>query len=502
MPEPTTPREIAAWLKSYRNRSVRDFAWDVLRGLKLYRPQVAMGDAVDAHPRVAVRKARGVGGSFAAAVIFLKFLVTRPCSRVLITGPQFENSVVNNLIPKVHALLTRSPLLTSMFQVTTAAVVARSDALKRSWNAIGVASETPQYVEFAHSLSLLWVIDESAFVQRQVFLSAIGGLTEGPDNRILLLGTPPLAKVGFFHSCFEGEAGDWHCLTIPATDAVQPDGPIAPERIAEARRTLGEQSPEFASQILAVPADQRRETLIPMSHYHAAVRRHPLFTGDRQGDTPLPCHPFLSERDRLTLRRNGDSDDPGLVVLALDPSGGGDEAIVAVRWGAWLMALHKLDGRSEAAMAAGVTAIVEEWNRHTDRPPVARIIIERGGFGRGCTETLRKQYGSRLVTVLDPSGHPRERTLGNRRAEMWVNLAVLSERGDVALLADERLEQDLAAISRRTADNGRTYVTRKQDLATELGRSPDRGDAVALVFSGYAPGKGDRDAVTTVRFAV
>ena len=217
---------------------------------------------------------------------------------------------------------------------------------------------------------------------------------------------------------------------------------------------------------------------------------------------PLPRNPFLSEHDRYELRLHGESDDPGDVVLALDPSGGGDEAIVAVRWGAHLMALHKLDGRSESAMAAGVGAIVKDWNAQHRTDPVTRIVCERGGFGRGCVETLRKEHGGRVVTTWDPSGRPREATVGNARAEVWINLAVLLEREEIALLPDERLEADLAAIGRRTGDNGKTYVTKKEDLATELGRSPDRGDAVALCFSGYRPGKGDTAGVVVARFAL
>ena len=167
------------------------------------------------------------------------------------------------------------------------------------------------------------------------------------------------------------------------------------------------------------------------------------------------------------------------------------------------MALRKLDGRSEAAMAGGVDAIVREWNARPDRlADVTRILIERGGFGRGTTETLRKEYGGRIVRTWDPSGSPREATVGNMRAEMWIDLTTLLERGEIALLTDERLEQDLAAIGRRTADNGKTYVTKKEDLAEALGRSPDRGDAVALCFSGYRPGKGDSPGVVTARFAI
>jgi hypothetical protein len=295
----------------------------------------------------------------------------------------------------------------------------------------------------------------------------------------------------------------WRCLTISALDAVAPHGPVAPERIAEARRTLGEDSPEYASQILGVPADKQRETLIPMGGYHAAVRRHPLFTGDRQGEAVLDFDPFASDMDRVARRKRGEPTEQPLVCISLDPSGGSDEAIAAVRQGGVLMALRKLDGRSEAAMAGGVDAIVRGWNAQPERlADVGRIVVEKGGFGRGCLETLRKQHGSRMVTTWDPSGSPRENTLGNARAEMWVNLATLLERGEIALLPDERLEQDLAALGRRTADNGKTYVSKKEDLAVELGRSPDRGDAVALCFVGYRPGKGDRSGTAVIPFSI
>lgn len=293
----------------------------------------------------------------------------------------------------------------------------------------------------------------------------------------------------------------WRCLTISALDAVEPQGPVSPERIAEARATLS--AVEWAQQIEGVPADQQRETLIAMGFYHAAVRRHPAFTGDRQGEGVLGFDAFASDMERLTRRKHREPVEQPLVCLALDPSGGGDEAIVALRQGGVQMALRKLDGRSEDAMAGGVDAIVREWNTRPDRlADVGRIIVERGGFGRGTTETLRKTFGGRVVTVWDPSGSTRERTVGNARAETWINLAVLLERGEIALLADERLEQDLAAIGRRTADNGKTYVTKKEDLALALGRSPDRGDAVALCFSGYRPGKGDSNGVVAVRFAL
>ncbi|HMH83596.1 MAG TPA: hypothetical protein VK531_12050 [Gemmatimonadales bacterium] len=295
----------------------------------------------------------------------------------------------------------------------------------------------------------------------------------------------------------------WRTLTISALDAIAPDGPVSPERIAEARVTLGEESPEWHSQILGIPADQQRETLLPMAHFWAAVRRHPLFTGDRQAEAPLGYDHFASDYERTMRRRHFEPTEQPLVCLALDPSGGGDEAIVALRQSGVLLALRKLDGRSEAAMAGGVDAIVREWNTRADRlADVGRIIIERGGFGRGTTETLRKTFGGGLVETWDPSGATRERTVGNARAAIWINATTLLERGEIALLADERLEQDLAAIGRRTADNGKTYVTKKEDLALALGRSPDRGDAVALCFSGYRPGHGDSARVQLVRFAL
>lgn len=284
----------------------------------------------------------------------------------------------------------------------------------------------------------------------------------------------------------------WRTHTISALDSPLVD----PARIAEARALYGEDSPEWASEILGVTAARQRTTLIAMSDYHGALRRSPLFTGDRGTETVLPYeHPAPEDFERVRRQRAGEPAEQFRNVIALDPSAGGDLCLAARRKGSALVELAELDGRSEDAMAHGIIAMMRE-------DLADEILIERGGgYGRGAAEILRREYRN-VVRWWDPSASPREKTCGNARSEAWLHFAHLLAAGQVSLVADPggRLEAALAAVSRRSGENGKQYITDRETLVAELGFSPDHASAVVICFHGFAFGRGS--AVQSVRFAI
>jgi hypothetical protein len=64
----------------------------------------------------------------------------------------------------------------------------------------------------------------------------------------------------------------------------------------------------------------------------------------------------------------------------------------------------------------------------------------------------------------------------NLRAQMWWQMRLDLQRGDIALPDDEELFQDLTAPEWETR-NGVIYVESKEALRARLKRSPDKGDA-------------------------
>jgi len=276
---------------------------------------------------------------------------------------------------------------------------------------------------------------------------------------------------------------------------------VAREKIEETRRVHGESSDVWASQVLAVPLDKQREGVFVLSHYHSSWRRHPLNPA-APPESVLPYDAFVSDVEKVTRRRRGEPAEQPQVVVGCDFSGGGDESVACFRIGGVQMQFVPLDGRTEAAQAMGVSQAVQAWNADLRHPPVMRILCERGGYGKGATESLRKEFGPKIVGLWDPSAAPRDSIYGNNRAASLVQLSILLERGEIALLPHEKLEQDLAAVARRETDTGKLFVSKKTELAEILGRSTDYLDALAICFSGFQPGRGDFSAVQVTRFAL
>jgi hypothetical protein len=71
----------------------------------------------------------------------------------------------------------------------------------------------------------------------------------------------------------------------------------------------------------------------------------------------------------------------------------------------------------------------------------------------------------------------------NKRAEMYLLLQEKFREGVITIPSDKDLIKELAHISYKiTGDGGTIRISPKEEIKKELGRSPDRADALALAF--------------------
>ena len=79
-------------------------------------------------------------------------------------------------------------------------------------------------------------------------------------------------------------------------------------------------------------------------------------------------------------------------------------------------------------------------------------------------------------------------------AEVYWNLKLLAERGELSLPADDELLSELRAV-RYLVRNGKIVLEAKAEIKKRLGRSPDKSDALALAL---APTKAPRRIAGTI----
>lgn len=182
--------------------------------------------------------------------------------------------------------------------------------------------------------------------------------------------------------------------------------------------------------------------------------------------------------------------------IGVDPSRGGkDNAVIAVRYDEWINELGVLPGRSVPNGQLLAAQILK------DAPPSAtRIQIDLGAVGSSPVDFVAENHGNThgvnfgtACKLMDKSGRLKMR---NYRAAMyWTLREWLDPTGEheMALPPDELLLEELTAHTFFIGGKG-VQITEKDQVKKELGRSPDRADAVALavwqmpVIETFVPG--------------
>lgn len=182
-----------------------------------------------------------------------------------------------------------------------------------------------------------------------------------------------------------------------------------------------------------------------------------------------------------------------MTALGFDPCRGGkDKACAARRHGTWFDELVQAGG---SVVTDGPTAAAFVVPLLRDGAPVVIDAIGIGGaaldFLRGLNLNVHPMVGSEGSPNADATGKLRFR---NRRAEMYWRVREALDPTNprpIALPPDKELFEDLAAVRYKVVQMGAALaglqMRDKDEIREVLGRSPDRGDSVAMTFMDGIP---------------
>ena len=166
----------------------------------------------------------------------------------------------------------------------------------------------------------------------------------------------------------------------------------------------------------------------------------------------------------------------------LDLSAGGDETVLSVRNGNRLLKVIPFRFNNTTDTEA---FLVEKFKENGLDHAEAYIFSDAGGLGKPIIDHLRSKGWSNIRYVLNQAKAYDYRVYGNRGTEMWFNFAKFLELGEIWLVDDVRLTNQLATRYYRILD-GKTHKLESKLQARASGRpSPDRADSVVLCFSNY-----------------
>jgi hypothetical protein len=155
----------------------------------------------------------------------------------------------------------------------------------------------------------------------------------------------------------------------------------------------------------------------------------------------------------------------------------GDDTTVLYRArGSRIVGIQQWERKSVKQVADDLEAM---YQASEDSPE--EIRIDDIGVGGGVVDIL-DSAGLPAVGINVGSTAMQADKFINRRAEVYWNLKLLAERGELSLPADDELLSELRAV-RYLVRNGKIVLEAKAEVKKRLGRSPDKSDALALCLA-------------------
>lgn len=442
--------------------------------------QREIGDSVCRYRQTSAYTGNGVGKDYVVGGLIPWWLLTRAESQVIVTGPsqtllgsvtwkEVRRAVDRAVVPlglKVSRAVKASPLRLTV----------RDD-----WGALGYSTTSVERASGQHNRRLLVIVEEASGVPDEIW-EAIESLSY---YRMLAIGNPIRPDGGFVR---------W----IRRAEKDRADG-IPPERAANAVRVSSRENPDAGlwksdrglldrTTIEAMERQYGKDSLYVRSHVDAII---PETSSDRlipdewidraAAQPPPPRTPF----DRPDRRRIG---------CDLGEGVGRDATAICCRDDDGVLEWVSGNALDLAAAASEIARLAAKW-----RVPHDRVSWDNLGIGRDFKHHLIR-HGLQGAVPYAGSGRPRDRAafcnwrteaawkLRRRLNPDWSSdphFPLATRQGPFRLPPDGQfnlLREELQRLSYECVGK-QVRLIAKEDLCAELGRSPDRSDALIQTFA-------------------
>lgn len=433
------------------------FCREVL-GVEPWAAQVAVLEALRDFKRVAVASGHKCGKSTTAIIAALWFYCSFDDARVILTATTSRQ--VDAILWRELKKIRRRALVPIQGEIGE---LARTGLKATDFREIvGFTAREAEGVAGISGKNILYIPDEASGIGDDIFEAIEGNRAAGGDGTRLLMISNPTRTEGEFFEAFHSKAEFYK--TIQISSETTPN-------VIEGREVI----PGLAGRDWI--EEKRREWGVDSPLYKVRVKGE--FVIAEEGKI-LSLH-AIGEAEK----RWASTPASGRLYIGVDPAGpgeGGDETAIAVRRGQKIIALYAHRGQSEDAVLVHVLAAIAEHRLERDEPPVV-VVDKQGPIGGSIYGRLRAiEDRERLVVagVQASDRACRQPHIYDRvRDELWANLAQWLREGG-AIPEDTKLAKELHAPEWSTIITGRLKASPKDVLRKLLGRSPDRGDAVAL----------------------
>lgn len=324
----------------------------------------------------------------------------------------------------------------------------------------GKAEGYHPFPDFAGS-EMAIIVNEAKSVLPEIF----GALSRCTGYNYMVYVSTPNEPVGDFYEAFVNRTGNWkHNRRVTAFDCPH----ISHEHIEEVRKSKGEHSSIYRSQVLALFTSIGGSVVIDQDHLNRCIEQSKkgIVKPKKFGKVKVGIDTALGRDENALVAIHGN------VIISKYFFVEKDTTVTEDKIDAWLNKLYQDNGGRDNVEVYGDDS--------------------GGGGGHGIFDHLVKR-GHIVNRVLNQQRAFESKQFANRGTEMWYNMRRIIEEcllflpiesNEVANKDDAKLYHQLAYRHfKRNETTGRIALMSKSDERAEGHESPDRADALALSLS-------------------
>lgn len=392
---------------------------------------------------LAIASGHGIGKSADMGMILSWAMSTCEDCKIVVTA-NTENQLRTKTWPEI-AKWQRLSITADWFKPTATAVTSTDEAHSKSWKADAVPWSEHNTEAFAglHNLGkrIVLIFDEASNIADKVWEVAEGALTDKETEIIWLAFGNPTRNIGRFRECFRKFKHRWVTKQI---DSRTVEG-TNKEQIQKWVDDYGEDSDFVKVRVRGLFPDVSDAQFIPTGLTDAAMKRQ--WTAADVSHAP--------------------------VIIGVDPAySGADDFVIYLRQGLHSKCLGTYPKTTDDLISAKRIADFE------DQYKADQVFIDFG-YGTGI-KSIGDGWGRTWQLVAFGGGSTDPQML-NKRGEIYNSTKTWLKLG--GSLDDQETADDLSTAEYKVRTDGKIVLEAKEDIKKRIGRSPGKGDALAITFA-------------------
>ena len=309
--------------------------------------------------------------------------------------------------------------------------------------------ENPESLQGFHSANMLFLVDEASGVDQMVFETAQGAMSSA-GAKTILTGNPTRTS-GYFYDSFHSDRSRWHTIKVSCADSKNVD----PSFIDEMAQKYGEESGVYQCRVLGEFANEKDDTVIPLSLIESAVARDVEVNPNSAVVWGLDCARMGSDRTALCKRK-------------------GNHILEPITF--W-------QGKDLMQTCGLVVAEYKRLESFPDELP-EEICVDSIGIGAGVVDRLAELGLPVRGVAVSERPSTDGKTYMRLRDELWFRAREWFEQRDCRIPeGSEELVAELSVPTYAFTSVGKMQVESKDSMKKRGLRSPDLADAFCLTMA-------------------